>query len=76
MNQNAGPAEKRYRVVYDPVLKRPGCVLLAAALGGDYHTANRFRTEDWLLAPTPDMGVFVVTADQLNQLVKITEANR
>src|SRR5271167_1485008 len=34
---------------FDMKLMRPGCVLLAAALGGDTELAKKFSTEIWLL---------------------------
>lgn len=74
MAENTGPAEML--IAYDPVLKRPGCALIAAAYGADYRLCHRFESRDWLQAPTPNMGLFRVTAEQLDQLVKITEANR
>lgn len=61
-------------IVYDPKLKRPGCVLLQAAMGGNERAANRFPSESWLLYPTPDMGRFKVTPGQLDYLVALAEA--
>lgn len=63
-----------HRIAYDVKLKRPGCVLLQAALGGDAHLVGRkFTHETWLLHPTDDLHVYEVTDDQLEKLVKITE---
>jgi hypothetical protein len=62
------------KVAYDCQLKRPACVLIAAAMGADSNLANHFDTEDWLLAPTPGMGVYECTQDQLEQLVEMTAA--
>lgn len=43
------------QLVFDPVLMRPGCVLLQAA-GGCAHNnqfmSMTFDTKDWLVAPT------------------------
>ncbi len=64
----------KMKVAYDCKLKRPACVLIAAALGADSNLAHHFDTEDWLLAPTPDMGVYECTPDQLEQLVETTAA--
>jgi hypothetical protein len=61
------------KIAYDTVLKRPGCVLIQAALGGDIHLTSEFETKYWLLAPTPDMRVFEVTPEQMKKLIKITE---
>ena len=64
------------RIVYDPVLKRPACVLLQAAYGCDSSLSHQFDTEDWLLAPTENMGVMEVTEEQLALLPEITRTNR
>ncbi|TFG94606.1 hypothetical protein E4H12_14875 [Candidatus Thorarchaeota archaeon] len=61
------------KIVYDPVLKRPGCALLQAAYGADGGAANYFNIDHWLLAPTPDMALYEVTVKQLTQVVAITE---
>lgn len=60
------------RIAYDGMLRRPGCVLLQAAMGGDVAAAELFPVETWLLAPTPDMAVYTVTREQLTKLVTIT----
>lgn len=58
------------RIVYDTTLDQPACVLVAAALGGDPNVANLFPSESWLLTPTPNMGVFDATPEQVAILVK------
>jgi hypothetical protein len=58
------------RLVYDIKLKRPGCVLLQAALGGDPGVANNFPTEHWLLAPSPDMKTYVLSDQELAQVIQ------
>lgn len=64
-------------IVYDAALKRPGCVLLQAAMGGDVPNFTKlFAAETWLTAPTPGMRAYPVTAEQLSQLVRITEGSR
>lgn len=55
-------------VVYDLKLKRPGCALLQAAMGGTV-SATLFPTEDWLLEPTPDLAAYRISDDQLKALV-------
>lgn len=60
-------------LAYDMRLRRPGCVLLQAAMGGDSHLAQRFPVESWLLAPTPDLKVFSVTEEQLQILIARAE---
>ena len=64
------------KIAFDIKLMRPGCVLVAAAMGGDPQVANEFDTRDWLLVPTPNMGVYDVTPDQLRQLVSKVKAAR
>jgi hypothetical protein len=58
------------RLCFDLKLMRPGCVLLAAALGGDTELAKQFDSEKWLLAPTPDLKVYDINKDQFAELVK------
>jgi hypothetical protein len=62
-------------VVYDPVLKRPGCALLQAVMGGTV-SATLFPSESWLLAPTDDMKAYVVTDEELEILVTIANKTR
>ncbi|ARQ95414.1 hypothetical protein [Bradyrhizobium phage BDU-MI-1] len=64
------------RIAFDIKLMRPACVLVAAGMGADSNLASRFETKDWLLAPTPDMGVYEINEIQLDQLVKKVEAHR
>lgn len=61
------------RVAFDCGLKRPGCVLVAAALGADTEACVHFETATWLLAPTPGMRVYETTPEQLAILVKMTQ---
>lgn len=57
-------------LVFDPVLKRPGCVLLQAAHGVPWADMElTFPSSTWLLAPTPDMAVFEATPNQVQKLV-------
>jgi hypothetical protein len=66
-----------YKIAYDPVEKRPGCILIQAAMGGIVPGfTSLFPTESWLLAPTPDMKLLPISAEKLAVLVKITEDNR
>jgi hypothetical protein len=57
-------------LVYDLKLKRPGCALLQAALGGSPGMANQFPTEHWLLAPTPDLKPYKISDEELSQVIK------
>lgn len=61
------------KIAYDTVLKRPGCVLLQASMGGDTHLAQLFETKYWLVFPTDNLQVYEVTEEQLEKLVRITE---
>jgi hypothetical protein len=61
------------KIVFDTKLKRPACVLLQAAMGGDPQLANLFPSESWLLSVTPDMGLYTVTPEQLPKIIKTTE---
>lgn len=58
------------KVAYDCELMRPGCVLVAAAMGADIEIARRFDVDHWALHLTPDMKVYEVTEEHL---LKITE---
>lgn len=62
------------KIVFDPKLRRPGCALLQVMFGGDVPSqvfGFKFPHETWLLAPTPDMGPYEVTEQQLDLLVEI-----
>lgn len=65
--------ERRFLLAYDMELCRPGCVLVAAALGADSDASSRFDTRTWLLAPTPTMRVYRITESQLVDAVRRTE---
>lgn len=57
-------------LVYDLKLRRPACALLQAALGGDAGIANKFPSEHWLIAPTPDMRTYKMTDKDLEDAIK------
>lgn len=61
------------RIAYDTVLKRPGCVLLQAVMGGTVDVAKLFPAGQWVIEPTPNLKVYEVTEEQLQMLVEITE---
>lgn len=51
------------RIVFSPSKRRPGCVLLQAAYGGDvdpdkFHML--FPAETWLTGKTDDMGAYLL----------------
>jgi len=61
------------RLAFDCTTKRPGCVLLQAALGGSSEAAALFSTDLWLLAPTPEFKVYPVRdAQMLQALIQIS----
>lgn len=57
-------------LVFDVGLRRPACVLLAAALGGDVDLAVKFPSEAWLLAPTPGMQGYAVDEQTFNRILE------
>jgi hypothetical protein len=60
------------KIAYDPSLKRPGCVLLQGALGGNIPDFPLlFPPDTWLLAPTPGMALYPVSPQQLDYLVQL-----
>lgn len=61
------------KIAYDYVLKRPGCVLLQAAMGCNPNIVHDFNYRSWLVAPTPDLKVYEVTDSQLAMLIAITD---
>lgn len=62
-------------MVYDFDLKRPGCVILQAAMGGDSNAVSRlFSGESWLVAPTPGMRLIAGTAEEWKKAAAITDA--
>lgn len=56
-------------VAFDLKLRRPGCAIVQAALGGFIPAADRFHVESWLLYPTPDMKLYDVPLDEFERLV-------
>jgi hypothetical protein len=66
---------KEYTIAYDCKLKRPGCVLIQAAMAtipsGLIH--QYFDADSWLVAPTPDMHVYPITLEQLPALAAKTQ---
>lgn len=68
-------ADDKLRIVYDCGLKRPGCVLIQAAAGGDpYAVTELFPSESWLIAPTPGMRVIAGTKEEWQKAAAITRA--
>ena len=51
------------KIVFSPSQRRPGCVLLQAAMGGTVPPNDfsmLFPSETWLVAPTDDMAAYPV----------------
>jgi hypothetical protein len=65
---------KKFAFAYDCKLKRPGCVILQAVMGGGstYDLHRFFDATSWLIAPTPDMVVIEGTEEQWKQAGEIT----
>lgn len=63
-----------YRIVFDCKLRKPGCVLLQVAMGGDVPPRmfnDLFPAETWLVAPTPDMRVYCTTESELRAIASV-----
>lgn len=63
---------RKHKIIYDPVLKRPGCILLQVMGGGTVTSEDIFMMGDWLTEMTPDMKLFSVTDEELEVLKKIS----
>jgi hypothetical protein len=53
------------RIVFSPSLRRPGCVLLQAAMGGDVDSKTfhkLFPSETWITFPVEDMAAYPLDA--------------
>ena len=61
------------KIAYDCVLKRPGCVILQAAMGGSSAAASMFPVESWLISPTDNLSLYPVTRGQLKTLIEMTK---
>jgi hypothetical protein len=63
------------RIVFSPSRRRPGCVILQGALGGDVDREEfqkLFPAATWLTAPTDDMQAYPIDeAHSLKWLSKI-----
>ncbi len=52
-------ADPKIKIAFDCKLRKPGCVIVQAFMGGDNHrTGQLFDATSWLLAPTDDMHVY------------------
>lgn len=56
------------KILYDVTLRKIGCVLLQASTGGDTRAPQDFPTEDWFLAPTPNMRLYETSESQYEAL--------
>lgn len=71
--------EDSLRIVFSQSERRPGCVLLQAALGGTVPRAvflNLFPAETWLVAPTDDMHVYLVNRKTLRRIAEVVRKER
>lgn len=59
-------------LVYDPILRKPGCALLQAVYGATILPFDLHRMDGWLLAPTDDLKLYGVTPEQLEHLILVT----
>lgn len=68
----------KHRLLYDMKLMRPACVLLQAVAGGSVGGFDLELLGEWLVAPTPDMKMYEITDEQLEQLkvIKIPKRRR
>ncbi len=63
-------------VAYDIRHMRPGCINVAAGMGGDTRVPHLFDTEDWILYPSENMRVYETPISKLLTLVAKTERHR
>lgn len=68
-------------IAFDFTSMRPGCVLLQTVYGGyvsnGQNPASDFPAEHWLLAPTPDLGLYTIdTEEQYKNIVDNYEEMR
>lgn len=64
----------KIRFVYDTDLRRPGCPLLQAAMGGTtgrQYSQIFFEPDKWLLAPTPGMKLLEATYEQWQMVASL-----
>ena len=66
-----------YAIIYDTVERRPGCVLLQAALGGNVpNFEGWFDVHSWLVDLTPNMKRLPITLEKMPKLAQITRDAR
>lgn len=61
-------------LAYDCTLKKVGCVLLQAVLGGDGRLAMELGSENWLFAQTADLKVYRLSQEDAEDLVAFHHA--
>lgn len=69
-----GECREDVQIAFDTKLRRPGCAIVQASFGCDPSVSHHFETDTWLLTPTPNMGVFTATPDQLDKLIDMANA--
>lgn len=61
-------------IAFDCELRRPGCALIQAALGGTHGIESRFNVETWIVHLTPGMKLYTIeNEEQLRKLVEMSE---
>ncbi len=66
--QDVSEDKHTFSLVIDTKQRRPACVLLQAAMGGDSSIVSELLTVDsWLLAPNKDMYLVTGTKEQWRQ---------
>ena len=61
----------KIRVVMDVVQRRPACVLLQAAMGGDHAFVSAvFAADSWLITPNENMRLVEATKEQWKEIAR------
>lgn len=62
-------------IAYDTKRRKPGCVLIQAAMGGSVELAKRFPSELWVTDTADGMKLYPVKDEaQFQQLLALTKA--
>jgi len=54
----------------DKKLKKVGCVLLQAAMGGSSAAVGMIDVDKWLLAPTDNLELYTIPANRWDEFMK------
>jgi hypothetical protein len=67
---------KKWSIVFDIELMKPGCVLLQATMANvPPNFSELFASGLWLVHPTPGMKVYAVTESELERLARKVECH-